>query len=106
MAYVSFLFVSKKLPFGRDGSTAETTVPDDALAALDVRRGDRVVVAYGRAADHGDLALIEEDGAEALWKVYPEGDELHLSTGAARRTVRMRSVRVLGVALAVLRRWR
>lgn len=91
-------------PFDRDGATRLTVVPDDALAALDVRAGDRVVVVHGRAAEHGDLALVEEDGAEALWKVYPEGDDLHLSTGDARRRVPARTVTVLGVAVAVLRR--
>jgi hypothetical protein len=103
-ACVSVLFVPTTPPFDRDGSTAEITLPDDALEALDLRRDDRVIVAYGRTAEHGDLALIEEDGAEALWKVYPELDELILSTGVDRRTVPASSVRVLGVALAVLRR--
>ena len=91
-------------PFDRDGRTRTTVVADDALAALDLRAGDRVVVVHGRAPDHGDLALVEEDGAEALWKVYPEGQHLHLSTGEARRTVAASSVRVLGVAVAVMRR--
>lgn len=90
-------------PFDPDGLTRTAVVPDDALAALDVRAGDRVVVVHGRAADHGDLALVEEDGAEALWKIHPEGDRIHLDTGEARRTVPAASIRILGVAVAVLR---
>lgn len=93
------------LPFDPDGPTRSTVVADDALAALDVRAGDRIVVVHGRAVDYGDLALVEEDGAEAFWKVYPEGDVLHLSTGDARRTVPASSVRILGVAVAVQRRF-
>lgn len=107
--FVRFSFVSHDDdpgPFDRDGATRLAVVPDDALAALDVRAGDRVIVIHGRAAEYGDLALVEEDGAEAFWKVYPEGDDLHLSTGDARRTVAAASVRVLGVGVAVLRRLR
>ena len=107
--FVRFSFVCRDDnpgPFDRDGATRLAVVPDDALAALDVRAGDRVIVIHGRAAEYGDLALVEEDGAEAFWKVYPEGDDLHLSTGEARRTVAARSVRVLGVGVAVLRRLR
>ncbi|MDA1193824.1 MAG: hypothetical protein O2894_01430 [Planctomycetota bacterium] len=90
-------------PFAREGQTGSLTVPDDSLIALDLRTGDRVVLVRGRAAEHGDIALVEEDGAEALWKVYPEDDALHLSTGAARRTVQAATVRVLGVVVAVRR---
>jgi len=100
-------FVSKlpanPSPFDPEGRTRTATVTDDALAALDVRAGDRVVVIHGRTPEYGDLALVEEDGAEAFWKVYPEGDHLDLSTGEARRRVPATSVRVLGVAVAVLR---
>lgn len=91
------------IPFDPGGHTRTATVADDALAALDVRAGDRVVVIHGRTPEYGDLALVEEDGAEAFWKVYPEGDDLHLSTGEARRKVPATSVQVLGVGVAVLR---
>ncbi len=90
--------------FAPDGRTTTATIPDDALEALDVRAGDEVVVVHGRSPEHGDLALIEEDGAEAIWKVYPEGSELRLSTGSVHRRVPLDSVRVLGVVVGLLRR--
>jgi SOS-response transcriptional repressor LexA len=90
--------------FAPDGRTTTATIPDDALEALDIRAGDQVVVVGGRTPEHGDLALIEEDGAEAVWKVYPEGTDLLLSTGTTRRSVPADSVRVLGVVVGLLRR--
>jgi len=96
--------VPTKSPFVLDGLTSITVVPDNALEALDVRAGDHVVVVHGRSVEHGDLALLEEDGAEAIWKVYPEGTDLILSTGRDRRTVTASAVRVLGVVVGVLRR--
>jgi SOS-response transcriptional repressor LexA len=91
--------------FAPDGETLTVRVAGHALEALDVRDGDRVVVAKGRVPEFGDLAaLCLAGGARTLWKVYPEGDRLHLSNGRGRWTVLARDVETIGVVVAVLRR--
>ena len=91
--------------FAPDGETLTVRVAGHALDALDVRDGDRVVLAKGRVPEFGDLAALSLDGgARTLWKVYPEGDRLHLSNGHGRWTVPAKNVEMIGVVVAVLRR--
>ena len=97
--------------FAPEGDTITVRVAGSALEALDIRDGDRVVVVKGRTPEFGDLAALRVDGgARTLWKVYPEGDRLHLSNGRAARgegrwTVPAQNVEVVGVVVAVLRRF-
>jgi len=91
--------------FASDGETFTVRVAGNALEALDVRDGDRVVVVRGRTAEFGDLAALSVDGgARTLWKVHPEGEHVHLSNGRGRWTVPARNVETVGVVVAVLRR--
>ena len=80
--------------------------PGNALEALDVRDGDRVVVVKGRVPEFGDLAaLCVAGGARTLWKVFPEGERMHLSNGRGRWTVPAKNVEAIGVVVAVLRKF-
>ena len=94
-----------------DGDAFTVRVAGNALEALDVRDGDRVVVVKGRVPEFGDLAaLCVAGGARTLWKVYPEGDDstggrLHLSNGRGRWTVPAKNVEAIGVVVAVLRKF-
>ena len=92
-----------KAPFDRGGRTRIHPVPDDRLAALDVRAGDRVILGEDRTPEYGDLALVEADGRAALWKVFPEGATLALGDGRERVVVAAAAVHVRGVVLGVLR---
>ena len=77
------------------------------LASLGVRDGDHVALWRSDAAEHGDLAAVADVGGRAaLWRVYPEGDRLRLSTGdpVNARTTRA-GARVRGVVVGVLRRF-
>ena len=97
--------------FTQDGETVTVRVAGNALEALDVRDGDHVVLAKGREPEFGDLAaLCVAGGAPTLWKTYPEDDgsgegRLHLSNGRGRWTVPAKNVEVLGVVVAVLRKF-
>ncbi len=101
--------------FTQDGETVTVRVAGNALEALDVRDGDHVVIAKGREPEFGDLAaLCIAGGAPTLWKTYPEGESpedesgggrLHLSNGRGRWTVPAKNVEVIGVVLAVLRKF-
>jgi len=87
-------------------STVRARVAGNALEALDVRNGDHVVLLKGRTPEFGDLAALHVDGgATTLWKVYPEGDHLHVSDGLRRWTLLARDVEAVGVVVAVLRRF-
>ena len=101
--------------FTPEGQTVTVRVVGSALEALDIHDGDRVVVVKGREPEFGDLAALRiAGGALTLWKIYPEGDRLHLSNGrvAGRRvsgrqcrwTVPAKDVETVGVVVAVLRR--
>jgi SOS-response transcriptional repressor LexA len=90
-------------PFDAGGATGFLEVEDDRLAALDVRAGDRLVLRATEAAEHGDLALVEEDGRALLWRVQPEAGGLLLGDGRTRRPAAA-DARVRGVVLALLRR--
>jgi SOS-response transcriptional repressor LexA len=78
------------------------------LEPLGIRHGDHVALERTDRAEHGDLAaVVDGSGRAALWRVYPEGDALRLSTGDpahARRTGP--SPRIQGVVVGVLRKWR
>ncbi|MDJ0522348.1 MAG: S24 family peptidase [Planctomycetota bacterium] len=92
--------------FAPEGDTITVRVAGNALEALDIRDGDRVVVVKERTPEFGDLAALRVDGgARTLWKVYPEGDRLHLSNGRGRWTAPAKNVEVVGVVVAVLRRF-
>jgi SOS-response transcriptional repressor LexA len=77
------------------------------LERLGVRDGDHVALERTPHAEHGDLAAVADlSGRSALWRVYPEGEVLRLSTGdpaQARRTTPRPIVH--GVVVGVLRKF-
>lgn len=77
----------------------------DALAALDLRDGDHVVLVQREGAEHGDVAaVLDERGQATLWKVYPEPGLLRLVTGRPGQERRVSPPpRIQGVVVAVLR---
>lgn len=77
----------------------------DALAALDLRDGDHVVLVQRESAEHGDVAAVIDDRGQAtLWKVYPEPGLLRLVTGRPGQERRVSPApRIQGVVVAVLR---
>jgi SOS-response transcriptional repressor LexA len=80
-------------------------VVGEALAPLDVRDGDAVVLVTGRAPEPGDLVAVREaDGVLALWKAWPGAGSVRLSTGARSETRPAGAVAVEGVVVAVRRR--
>ena len=70
-----------------------------------MRDGDHVALWRRDVAEPGDLAaVLDATGRAGLWRVYPERDELRLTTGDpayARRSGRR--PRVQGVVVAVHR---
>jgi SOS-response transcriptional repressor LexA len=94
-------------PFAPGRETSLSRVAGNALAALDVRDGDHVVLVHRETAEHGDLAAVLDDRGEAtLWKVYPEAGALRLSTGRPGEERRVAPPpRIHGVVVAVLRRF-
>jgi SOS-response transcriptional repressor LexA len=93
-------------PFVPGREVAFARVAGDGLDALDVRDGDHVVLLRRESAEHGDVAaVLDGEGRATLWKVYPEGDRLRLSSGRpgeVRRTGP--DARVHGVVVALLRK--
>ena len=94
-------------PFAPGREVAFARVSGTLLEPLGVRDGDHVALARRDEAEHGDLAaVVGGDGSAALWKVYPEGESLRLSTGDpvwSRRTIGR--ARVTGVVVGVLRKF-
>jgi SOS-response transcriptional repressor LexA len=77
------------------------------LEGLGVRHDDHVALERTDRAEHGDLAAVADpSGRAALWRVYPEGRRLRLSTGdpAHARTTGP-DPRVHGVVVGVLRKF-
>lgn len=93
-------------PFVPGRETVFAKVQGEALAALEIHDGDHVVLVRRAQAEHGDLAaVLDERGEATLWKVYPEGDSLRLTTGRPGGERRVRPApRIHGVVVAVLRR--
>ena len=100
-------------PFAPGREVGLARVSGARLERLGVRDGDHVALLRrdaaedGLGAGHGDLAaVVGDDGRAALWKVYPEGETLRLSTGDpawSRRTGPR--PRVQGVVVAILRKF-
>lgn len=92
-------------PFAPGREVAFARVEGDLLARLGVRDGDHVALWRRDVAEPGDLAaVLDARGRAGLWRVYPERDELRLTTGdpaCARRSGR--HPRVQGVVVAVHR---
>lgn len=92
-------------PFAPGREVAFARVEGDLLARLGVRHGDHVAVWRRDTVEPGDLAaVLDASGRAGLWRVYPERDELRLTTGdpsCARRSGRR--PRVQGVVVAVHR---
>lgn len=92
-------------PFAPGREVAFARVEGDLLARLGVRNGDHVALWRCDTAEPGDLAaVLDATGRAGLWRVYPERDELRLTTGdpaCARRSGRR--PRVQGVVVAVHR---
>jgi SOS-response transcriptional repressor LexA len=93
-------------PFVPGRETVFAKVEGSALAALEIHHGDHVVLVRREAAEHGDLAaVLDQRGEATLWKVYPEGDALRLTTGRPGEERRVAPApRIHGVVVAVLRR--
>ena len=74
-------------------------------AGLGVRDGDHVALWRRDTAEPGDLAaVLDATGRAGLWRVYPERDELRLTTGdPAYARPSGRRPRVQGVVVAVHR---
>ena len=104
---VRLLAPTVESPFAPGRDVAFARVRGTLLESLGVRDGDHVALAHRDEAEHGDLAaVIGSDGVAGLWKVYPEGESLRLSTGDpvwTRRTIGR--ARVTGVVVAVLRKF-
>jgi hypothetical protein len=94
-------------PFAPGRDVAFARVAGSLLDPLGVRDGDHVALARRDEAEHGDLAaVVGSDGSAGLWRVYPEGSDLRLSTGDVGWTRRVSgSGRVTGVVVAVLRKF-
>jgi SOS-response transcriptional repressor LexA len=94
-------------PFAPGREVVLARVDGALLSSLGVRHGDHVALERADRAEHGDLAaVVDASGRAALWRVYPEGDALRLSTGdpaQSRRTAP--HPRVQGVVVGVLRRF-
>jgi hypothetical protein len=90
---------------GRDVAFAK--VSGEGLCALDVRDGDHVVLVRRDGAEHGDVAaVLDDEGRATLWKVYPEGDRLRLSSGRPEEAQRTgRHPKVHGVVVALARKF-
>ncbi len=104
-------------PFAPGREVSFARVAGSLLEGAGVRDGDHVALlrpgpSPAREVEHGDLAAVAgSDGRAALWKVYPEGDGLRLSTGPAAAGVSLSrraapGARVTGVVVAVLRKFR
>lgn len=94
-------------PFVPGRETALAKVAGRGLEALEIHDGDHVVLVRRDVAEHGDLAAVLDDRGQAtLWKVYPEGDAMRLSTGRPGADRRVQPApRIQGVVVAVLRRF-
>jgi hypothetical protein len=94
-------------PFAPGREVAFARVSGTLLEPLGVRDGDHVALARRDEAEHGDLAaVLGGDGVAGLWKVYPEGESLRLTTGDpiwSRRT--NGRPRITGVVVGVLRKF-
>lgn len=103
---VRLVATDRPSPFAPGRETALARVEGDALAALDVRSGDHVVLVRREVAEHGDIAAVLDDRGQAtLWKVYPEPGALRLVTGSPGQERRVSPPpRIQGVVVAVLRR--
>ncbi len=92
-------------PFAPGREVAFARVDGNLLAGFGVRDGDHVALWRRDVAEPGDLAaVLDATGRAGLWRVYPERDELRLTTGdpaCARRSGRR--PRVQGVVVAVHR---
>ena len=94
-------------PFAPGREVAFARVEGGLLEGLGIRDGDHVALARRDSAEHGDLAAVAgPDGRAGLWKVYPEGDRLRLSTGDASSSLwSAERPRVHGIVVGVLRKW-
>lgn len=92
-------------PFAPGREVAFARVQGDLLAGLGVRDGDHVALWRRDTAEPGDLAaVLDATGRAGLWRVYPERDELRLTTGdPAYARPSGRRPRVQGVVVAVHR---
>jgi SOS-response transcriptional repressor LexA len=94
-------------PFAPGREISFARIEGDLLARHGVRDGDHVALDHRAEAEHGDLAaVVGPDGRAGLWKAYPEGAWLRLSTGDPEVRARLRTPRVSGVVVAVLRKFR
>ena len=104
---VRLLAATVENPFAPGREVAFARVAGSLLDPLGIRDGDHVALARRDEAEHGDLAaVVGSDGEAALWKVYPQGESLRLSTGDpvwSRRTTGR--ARVTGVVVGVLRKF-
>lgn len=94
-------------PFAPGREVVLARVGGALLASLGVRHGDHVAMERTDRAEHGDLAaVVDASGRAALWRVYPEGDALRLSSGDPAHSRRTGpNPRVQGVVVGVLRKF-